>query len=428
MATQTIQFCFLTGQAVTVKLFADDGSDTVLATPTATEATNRTGVYTFTQTDRAAGNYLITVSATGINAEYSLPLTLTTATFWAVERANVTHISGDSAAADNLESAADGTGYNLGGGSIVSASVTGAVGSVTGAVGSVVSGVTVTTNNDKTGYSLTQSFPTNFASLAITGGGAVTAGTVSDKTGYSLTTSFPSAAEIADQVWDDTDVHSTAGSAGAKLIAIQAKTDTLPTDPADASDIAASFSTVNTKLDTIDDFLDTEIAAMKVVTDKYGTMVVQDGLVYQFTTNALENGPAGGGGGGSTVAVYPLNATMPARVYDLNLTFYKNEDGTVVGPISVSSRNANVFEPVDLSGRTLSVRFVDYEGTELLTVANGDITVSGADDNQISFPVTSDLTGSVTETPQDQWHIWTLHDLTSGDNVLIGGKARVLLC
>ena len=29
-------------------------------------------------------------------------------------------------------------------------------------------------------------FPTNFSSLAITGGGAVTAGTVSDKTGYSL--------------------------------------------------------------------------------------------------------------------------------------------------------------------------------------------------------------------------------------------------
>ena len=52
--------------------------------------------------------------------------------------------------------------------------------------------VTVGTNNDKTGYSLTQSFPSNFASLAITVGGAVTAGTVSDKSGYSLTQGFPS--------------------------------------------------------------------------------------------------------------------------------------------------------------------------------------------------------------------------------------------
>lgn len=52
--------------------------------------------------------------------------------------------------------------------------------------------VTVGTNNDKTGYSLTQTFPTNFSSLAITAGGAVTVGTNSDKTGYSLTQSFPS--------------------------------------------------------------------------------------------------------------------------------------------------------------------------------------------------------------------------------------------
>lgn len=55
-------------------------------------------------------------------------------------RADVVAISGDSAAADNLEAAADGTGYNLGGGSVVAASVTGAVGSVTGAVGSVAAG------------------------------------------------------------------------------------------------------------------------------------------------------------------------------------------------------------------------------------------------------------------------------------------------
>lgn len=53
-----------------------------------------------------------------------------------------------------------------------------------------------------------------------------------------------------------------------EVAAIKAKTDNLPSDPADASDIASSFSTVNTKLNTIDDFLDTEIAAIKTVTDK----------------------------------------------------------------------------------------------------------------------------------------------------------------
>lgn len=45
-------------------------------------------------------------------------------------------------------------------------------------------GVTVAANNDKTGYSLTQTFPTNFALLSVSSSGTVTAGTVNDKTGY----------------------------------------------------------------------------------------------------------------------------------------------------------------------------------------------------------------------------------------------------
>jgi len=53
---------------------------------------------------------------------------------------NVVQISGDSTAADNLEAACDGTGFNIGGGSVVAASVTGAVGSVTGNVGGNVTG------------------------------------------------------------------------------------------------------------------------------------------------------------------------------------------------------------------------------------------------------------------------------------------------
>lgn len=51
--------------------------------------------------------------------------------------------------------------------------------------------VTVIANQDKTGYSLTQSFPGNFATLAIDGSGRVTVGSNADKTGYSLTQAFP---------------------------------------------------------------------------------------------------------------------------------------------------------------------------------------------------------------------------------------------
>jgi hypothetical protein len=59
--------------------------------------------------------------------------------------------------------------------------------------------VTTGTNNDKTGYSLTQTFPTNFSSQAIDGIGRVTVGSNADKTGYSLSGSITVGAYAAGQ-------------------------------------------------------------------------------------------------------------------------------------------------------------------------------------------------------------------------------------
>ena len=100
---------------------------------------------------------------------------------------------------------------------------------------------------------------------------------------------------IADQVWDEIiSGHAIAGSTGAALSAaggsgdpwstalpgvyaagtagnivgaIKTKTDALPVDPADASDIAASFVTVNGTLAAIAGYIDTEVAAIKAKTD-----------------------------------------------------------------------------------------------------------------------------------------------------------------
>lgn len=55
-----------------------------------------------------------------------------------------------------------------------------------GPVARVVEPVTVGTNNDKTGYAITQAFPANFAALAITANGGVTVG---DRSGFSLAAS-----------------------------------------------------------------------------------------------------------------------------------------------------------------------------------------------------------------------------------------------
>lgn len=132
-----------------------------------------------------------------------------------------------------------------------------------GALGGLPTGnasgqVTVATNNDKTGYSLSQAFPANFSALAITPttglvsvgtnndksnytlstsqtfsttgsvgsvtgsvnsvSTGVTVTTNNDKTGYSLATAPPTAAVIADAVWDEVlSGHLTAGTTGAAL-------------------------------------------------------------------------------------------------------------------------------------------------------------------------------------------------------------------
>ena len=58
----------------------------------------------------------------------------------------------------------------------------------------------------------------------------------------------------------------------------------------DAAKTAATQASVN----VIDDFVDTEVAAIKVVTDKLDTALELDGAVYRYTANALETAPSGG--------------------------------------------------------------------------------------------------------------------------------------
>jgi len=58
------------------------------------------------------------------------------------------------------------------------------------------------------------------------------------------------------------------GLTDAKVDAIKLKTDNLPTDPADASEIETSFSTLNTTLGMIAGYVDTEVAAIKEKTDQ----------------------------------------------------------------------------------------------------------------------------------------------------------------
>jgi hypothetical protein len=180
-------------------------------------------------------------------------------------------------------------------------------------VASVTAGVTVTTNNDKTGYSLTQSFPANFATLGINGSGHVSRVTLVDTTtvnsdmrgtdGAALASAWTATrATYLDSVLIAANSNRTVQVTGSNHVA--ADIHELQTAVITADKFAANWLTAaGTAADYITE-LQTAIGtatnqtAIKVVTDRINTGLVADGAVYQFTANMLELAPAGGGGAG----------------------------------------------------------------------------------------------------------------------------------
>lgn len=159
--------------------------------------------------------------------------------------------------------------------------------------------VTVGTNSDKTGYSLTQTFPTNFSALAITAGGAVTVGTLP-----TIPANWITAAGVAADVTTElqTGLATAANLATVDTVvdSILVDTNELQTDWVDGGrldlilDARASQTSVNT--------VDTVVDAIKVTTDKLDSTLELDGGPYRFTTNALEQGPTGGGASAASIA------------------------------------------------------------------------------------------------------------------------------
>ncbi len=128
--------------------------------------------------------------------------------------------------------------------------------------------------------------PTNFSVLAIDSLGQVTVGTNNDKTGYSLTITPPTAAEISDGVWDELlSGHTTPGSAGEYLISAGGSGDPW------ATMLPGSYT-----VGTAGYYLDARISDIKAKTDQL-TFTIP----LQVDANALT------GGGGSD----PLTNQVP---------------------------------------------------------------------------------------------------------------------
>ena len=144
----------------------------------ACDATSGVWAYTPTQGETDAESFLVAVyKASSTGAQVTVVTSASaTAGYAGVDWSKVTGAS----------STVDLSGTTISTSQTI-ASVSGAVASVTGAVGSVTAGVRVTTNNDKSGYSLTVTPPT--------------------------------AAAVADAVWDEaTSGHTTAGTYGGQIV------------------------------------------------------------------------------------------------------------------------------------------------------------------------------------------------------------------
>lgn len=133
--------------------------------------------------------------------------------------------------------------------------------------------------------------------------------------------------------------------------------------------------------------------------------------------------PAGGGGGSTTVVVHPGYASWAEKVAGQELTVFHNEAGDL-GPIRVQRRTGTTAVAVDVDLTELTGLYflvVDYLLNEVYQTTS--VTISGTENSQFTVPVTTELTGTVTNETKEEWHYWSLRDET--DTVISTGRLRV---
>jgi hypothetical protein len=154
------------------------------------------------------------------------------------------------------------------------------------------------------------------------------------------------------------------------------------------------LTTVEGKIDTLDNYVDTEVAAIKAVTDKLDTTVVLDGAVYQFTANALELGPSGS----TSITVSPLSAQAPERVVGTTIDIAVGDRS----PVSVDVFDSND-AAVDLSAQgNLEVCIESRNNTDLQVVAHASITIGGTGNRRATWTPNAAAVATVDK------HRWSL--------------------
>lgn len=333
---------------------------------------------------------------------------------------DVVSVSGDTTAADNAEAFFDGTGYA--GTNNVIPTVTSVTNRVT-ADTTHIAGSAVSTSTAQIGVNVIQAAGTAWGSGAITAGsiasnaiaaakiatgaitnakfaaGAINAAAIAADAIGASELAADAVTEIVTGVWNAaTSSYGGAGTYGqavedaladtselqAEFVdggrldllidAIKAKTDNLPTDPADQSAveaaITAAHTTTNGKIDAVDDYVDTEIAAIKAVTDKLDTAVELDGAVYRLTANALELAPVDGAA--------PTAAAIRAEI---------DANSTQLAAIKTKTDGLN------------------FTGTDVKATLDGETVTVGTNNDKTGYALTAAYDAAKTAAPESGGNI-----------------------
>lgn len=272
----------------------------------------------------------------------------------------------------------DKTGYSLAASQTFS--TTGSIGSVTGSVGSVTGGVTVATNNDKTGYSLTTA--------------PLSAGQTASAVWDSLLASYTVNNSFGQRVLRSTTAQSSCAVTGANHIAadvheLQPAVITAADFAANAIDANALAATAVTEIQT-GLATSTDVSNVAAVTTKLNTTLQVSGAVYQFTTNALALAPTGGGpGGGSTTIV--ANGPYSVIADGLGANDALDIQQSTAQTITLRCVDGNG-SGIPLFGATLSVIVYNAAGTAVATYTG---TIAYSADGWLTFDLTTAVTATV---------------------------------
>jgi len=386
VATQTVEFRAATGLTITAKLFSA-GSDTEVASVTATEATNRKGTYSAAYTDVPAGEYqLIGLNSGTPVASWWTTLTLSTSTFSTYDKADTRDIN---TRALDIQSRIPAT---LDSGNI-RASVQNS--------GIIADAVWEEPYNQHTTAGTFGKLMDILRKSNLTYDGTVNTSITP------TTTSFSSNIDETTGAFNHAVLLFTSGNLTGEngvILSYENTDGTITLDealteaPADGDEfviIAASHVHPVTEIQS-------GLATSAGVTAAFTEI---KGATWSSATDTLEDIADTAAGGGVTVA--PLQATAPNRVAGTQVVTYIN-DTSDIGPIAVTDSNGDA---VDLSAYTLKVCIEQRDGTVL---HNATPTISGASSSQIAWTPNA---ASVASTGTLRW---SLRVVSTGQVLALG--------